>query len=54
MKVQLEQQKETLKERAEYEAQSADLTAEKNLNKDLNLWKRKLDEMRNKTLKKRQ
>lgn len=54
MKVQLENLKETLKERAEIEAQITDLTAEKNVSKDLVLWKRKLDEMKSKTLKKRQ
>lgn len=49
MKENLEQIKETLKKRANEEASAADNTAEKNLAKDLVLWKRKLDEMRNKT-----
>lgn len=40
--------------RAEQEAVAADLTAEKTMAKDLVLWRRKLDEMRNKTQTKRQ
>ena len=53
MKAQLEEIKEQLKRRNDQEAVASDLTAEKTLAKDLVLWRRKLDEMRNKTTTKR-
>jgi hypothetical protein len=49
MKSELEGVKDQLKLRAELEAVASDTTAEKNLAKDVVLWRRKLDEMRNKT-----
>jgi hypothetical protein len=49
LKSQLDVVKEKLKARTEQEAQAADMVAEKTISKDLVLWRRKLDEMRNKT-----
>ena len=49
MKSELEGVKDQLKLRADQEAVASDTTVEKNLAKDVVLWRRKLDEMRNKT-----
>ncbi len=54
MKSELEGVKDQLKLRADEEALASDTTVEKTLAKDLVLWRRKLDEMRNKTQTKRQ
>jgi len=49
MKSELEGLKDQLKLRADQEAVASDTTVEKTLAKDVVLWRRKLDEMRNKT-----
>jgi predicted patatin/cPLA2 family phospholipase len=54
MKAQLEGIKDQLRVRTEQEAMAADMATEKALSKDLVLWRRKLDELRNKTQTKRQ
>jgi hypothetical protein len=53
MKAQLEGIKDQLRVRTEQEAMAADKATEKALSKDLVLWRRKLDELRNKTQTKR-
>jgi len=54
MKSELEGVKDQLQMGADEEALASDTTMEKTLAKDLVLWRRKLDEMRNKTQTKRQ